>query len=491
MEKKADNADMEKIGFLSKKGQSSGTWDKLKKGASSTISKGKDTLAKASATGSAIKESVSDKAAIGKEMLQQRGPAISAGIGTAKSGLSAVYKLLPFGLIIIAVICIFLKQWSYVLVLLIAAGAVYFISKQGFPSGTTIIMIMGIVVACLGVGWYLNTAGILQAGAGFIPTVTDTVEEIKDASPIRRTIEFIKNPMAWTPTSGQVEITEDPRARVPNQAIQTEVKAVVSEVQIGQSAITTILTVKNIGSQHIDKVEVIVYSKSPIFITKDKYNGGGCINFDKLPTGCKAEGSNNGPPYVCEVHNVPPFTERQLIFSGGKVEIGCIEKSITTLNIACTIGNLNENCKIKANAPVYVTFNAEARTYYTATSRLSIERIRSDYGLLLMKHNILMPMPVGAIFQAGTAVQIDMSAGNQPILDTIEEVPLLIRWTRVGSGKIPDDKPSYMFIVTPKEFGECIMSMGNYYGTEGEPISLGSECFGAASENRCIVCNTG
>jgi hypothetical protein len=97
-------------------------------------------------------------------------------------------------------------------------------------------------------------------------------------------------------------------------------------------------------------------------------------------------------------------------------------------------------------------------TYYPTSSRLSVERIKTDYGTLLMQNSLLMQQSRGAIYQTGTAMQIDMDIGEQPILDSVNEGGMIFSWVEVGEGKIDSTKNPFLFLVTPQEFGPCMPS---------------------------------
>ena len=215
----------------------------------------------------------------------------------------------------------------------------------------------------------------------------------------------------------------------------------------------------SLGGSKISIVDVTIGLRSP-FDESDTYPQG-CLIFP--------EGNTK------TVTDIPPYSSKEIVFSRGVIDLVCVDISM--------------RAELKPNVPVGgIVITTTAKTYYPTSSRLAVERIDSDYGLLLIKNNVLRQQKTGAIYRTGSAMIIDMDIGAQPIFDSITETAILMKWQNMGSGKMStgignDEIPldiytfPYLMIITPSQFGPCVP-----FGY----VSTSSIC---APGTRCIACD--
>ncbi|MCD6575544.1 MAG: hypothetical protein J7K73_00080 [Nanoarchaeota archaeon] len=309
-----------------------------------------------------------------------------------------------------------------------------------------ILVIIGIiaVVGFLIYFWFINVGGG-QATSGLGYRISETFSGIFNNYLFRSFSNMLANPFGIGPTGGQYEETEQKTKAPPNQAFSISIRGSVDTVVMDQKALTFIVTINNLGSSKIKKMNIHLDSLPPF---------SGCIKF---------EGGLDR-----EVDNIAPFSTKEIVFSGGWVDLNCIKDNV-----------IDNKLKPNTKTPVYV--RATAWTYYPTASRLAVERIKSDFGLLLIRNNALRQTAKGATYKYGSAMTIDMDIGAQPILDDSGSAALLLRWQNVGNGQMKAKKDPILFIVTPKDFGSCIPAGYDKYD---DPNSV--DC---SSDVGCVVCD--
>jgi len=309
-----------------------------------------------------------------------------------------------------------------------------------------VLLILGLVA--IGFVWFIKIGGGQAVLTGAGSRMGRGISAIFDSYAVKNFMNLVKNPFGISPTGGEFEeVQTTTKTPPPNQAIDVSIRGTLDKVLLDQPALTFIVTVENLGSSKISKVDVSLELLSP-------YTG--CLKFEELGQNCDEK---NGK-IMCHVYDIPPFSSKEIVFSAGKLDGKCI-------------ADIAHGGKLIANTQIgNIQVVAKASTYYPTASRLAVERIKEDYGVLLIKNNVLRQKPTGAIYRAGTAVTIDMDIGDQPIFDSVKQAGLLMRWQNVGKGKIPSDKNPFLFIITPHDFGRCIPS------TYRENMLIVRECTG-------------
>lgn len=306
----------------------------------------------------------------------------------------------------------------------------------GKPPWKMILIIFFILgISVLVIVWFL-VAGGLQASGGIGYSFGQGIGSIGQSGIFRGISNWVSNPFGINPTAGQYE--ELPPAETPtgapNQAFILETRGFTSTVAFNQPSVTLFIKVNNNGGQRISQLE----------LTVDSGNYAGCLVFENPSVGTQTSGG----PLQITVTDVAPYSSKEVTITGGKVDGNCIKSKYT-------FGG-----EFKPNVPIDFYIKVGGFTYYSTSSRLAIERIKTDYGVLLFQNNVLRQEKVGAIYQAGTALSINIDAGDQPILDTVTSGGLLMNWINNGAGAMSSDKNPFLFIVTPPGFGACNMSLG-------------------------------
>lgn len=323
----------------------------------------------------------------------------------------------------------------------------------GFDWGKLIIIIaiIGIVAVAgfLIYFWFINVGGG-QATAGLGSHVGESFSGIFNNYLFKSFENMIKNPFGIGPTGGEYEETEQKTKAPPNQAFSINIRGSTDTVMMNQHALTFIITIKNLGSSKIKKMTVALNALPP-------YNK--CLVFDD---------NSEDKGLVREVTDLAPFSTREIVFSGGYINLSCVKDEV-----------IDKVLKHDVKTPIYI--KATAWTYYPTASRLAVERIKNDFGVLLIKNNALRQNPTGATYKYGSAMTIDMDIGNQPILDNSNEAALLLRWQNVGNGQMKSGKDPLLFIITPNDFGQCIPAGYEKYDDVNSGV-----CNNNAG---CIVCD--
>jgi hypothetical protein len=296
----------------------------------------------------------------------------------------------------------------------------------------TIFLVIGIILIV--VVWFVVTGG-LQAGGGVGYQLSQGFSGILTSTPLRALSNWIQNPFSITPTGGGYEelppADTSATSTAPNQAFTIDTRGMVSTVEFNQKAISFFITVNNAGAQKISKIQLYI----------DSGNFPGCLR---------------GLPDQSDlvITDLGPYASKGLSITGAWINGTCVAETAGALNGGKLIKNVQ--------TPVYISIKGD--TYYTTSSRLAVERIRSDYGMLLLQNGLLRQESVGAVYQSGTALSINLDAGNQPILDSVNKTGLLMNWINNGGGKIPSNLYPFLFIITPEEFSPCVMTgMKNTY----------------------------
>jgi len=301
-----------------------------------------------------------------------------------------------------------------------------------------IFLLLGISIVVI--AWFLGVGG-LQASGGISYSIGQGIGSIGQSLQFRSLENWISNPFGMNPTAGQYEELQpaETPTQGPNQAFTLETRGFTSTVAINQPSVTLFIKVNNAGTQRISQLELSV----------DSGNYAGCLFFDEPSAGSSqtcADGMCG--PLMITVSDIAPYSSKEVTVTGGKIDGTCLKNNYTFG------GSFNPNQAI----PFYIKI--KGFTYYSTSSRLAIERIKTDYGVLLFQNNVLRQEKVGAIFQAGTALSINIDAGDQPILDKVNTGGLLMNWINNGAGSMPSGKNPFLFIVTPPGFGPCKMNLG-------------------------------
>lgn len=324
-------------------------------------------------------------------------------------------------------------------------------SGGGFALGNwKIIAIILFVVGLIAliVFWFIAVGGGQAVLPGIGYSFQAGFDKILNSYSIKKFINMVQNPFGVGPTGGDYE---DPGATVvktpPNQAFSIELRSLTDTVLLNQRSLVVVVKINNLGNYKLSRVNVNINLREPF---------DGCLKFP------------DGTSENAVLYDLAPFSSKELIFSGLWIDLECVEENTYAL--------------LKPRIPVGgVVIVAKADTIYPTSSRLAIEKIKTDYGILLIKNNMLRQQKTGAIYRSGSAMTIDMDAGEQPIFDTINEMALLLRWQNMGSGKIPSEGKPFVFIVTPEEFGPCRPAGYTNY------LDVGNmDCPG---DDKCIACD--
>ncbi len=295
---------------------------------------------------------------------------------------------------------------------------------------TKILLILAVVgIIIIVVFWFFSVGGG-QASAGLGTRVGMGIGAIFDSYAIKSFMNTLSNPFGIQPTSGQYEEVQStqPKTPPPNQAFSVEIRGATDTVLLDQKALMFIVKVNNLGSSKISKMDISLDLLPP-------YSG--CLVFDSNGDGIFESGK-------AEITDIAPFSSKEKVFSGGKIDGECVADKLG-------------GSKLKPKIPVGNMFAyAKAITYYPTASRLAVERIKEDYGILLVRNDVLRQQKTGAIYRSGSALTIDMDIGDQPIFDSVTEAGLLMRWQNLGKGKMPVGMKPFLFIVTPDKFGKCL-----------------------------------
>ena len=336
------------------------------------------------------------------------------------------------------------------------------------PSGEaliTIFIIGGVVL--IGVVWFFGVGGG-QATAGMGNRVGESFSGLFNNYLFRSIGNMLKNPFGIGVTGGKYEEQEQKTKAPPNQAFSISIRGNVNTAKMNQHSLTFIVTIKNLGSSKINELHLRLDSLSP-------YDN--CLKFNNeinyLPNG-KVDDTHQGTYGRDKViYNLAPFSTREVVFSGGWIDLSEVKKVV-----------IDKVLKANTNTPIYI--RATAWTYYPTASRLAVERIKSDFGVLLIKNNALRQKSTGAIYKYGSAMTIDMDIGPQPILDNSNSAALLLKWQNVGNGNMKSNMSPMLFIVTPKDFGKCIPAGYIAYKDAGN-LQCDKTKDSAAG---CIVCDS-
>jgi hypothetical protein len=295
-----------------------------------------------------------------------------------------------------------------------------------------------VIILIVFVGYFYAVGGG-QATAGLQYQATSGIQALFQSFAFRSFSNFLKNPFGVAPQAAQVEEVQTGTTvstTAPNQAFSVEIRKMIDTVQFDQKSLSFVITFKNDGGSRIERATVKVYSKEP---------ARGCLRFDsnQLPSdgSCKVKGDSNNE-VVCNVESVGAYSQKEIVLTGVSVSSSCVSAALLM------------PLKPTVQTPIFV--NVEAATYYPTSSRLTVERIKTDYGTLLFKNQILLPQPTGAITRAGSAMTINLDMGDQPILDTVAQGGLIMNWMNTGAGQMDSSKNPFLFIVTPGNFGQCI-----------------------------------
>ncbi len=317
------------------------------------------------------------------------------------------------------------------------------------PSGEaliTIFIIGGVVL--IGVVWFFGVGGG-QATAGMGNRVGESFSGLFNNYLFRSIGNMLKNPFGIGVTGGKYEEQEQKTKAPPNQAFSISIRGNVNTAKMNQHSLTFIVTIKNLGSSKINELHLQLNSLTP-------YDN--CL---VIPDGNERI-----------IKNIAPFSTREVVFSGGWIDLNKVKEVI-----------IDNVLKPNTNTPIYI--RATAWTYYPTASRLAVERMKSDFGVLLIKNNALRQKSTGAIYKYGSAMTIDMDIGPQPILDNSNSAALLLKWQNVGNGNMKSNMSPMLFIVTPKDFGKCIPA-GYIAYKDAENLQCDKTKDSAAG---CIVCD--
>jgi len=295
--------------------------------------------------------------------------------------------------------------------------------------------------------------GVFQQTVGTERETKSLLNQLQTVLPLKQISRFIRDPFGVNPEESQYEPVQS--QTVTTEQSITEAMSVsansysdnvqYSETVVGQT-FTFSVKVQNLGSSKIKQAKIDIYPAPNEGI-------GGGLKFDKaaLPPGCiknqRDESNGYTSHYIsCNISDLAPGASQFLTISGAYINLTDAENSYRE-NVAG--GNFDKK------VPTPLTILVDAWTYYTASSRLSVERIQSEYGSLLFQNNLLRQQKVGAVASIGSAIKINLDTGEQPFLDSTERIGLLLNWQKTGIGDVIYDKPAILMIITPKGMGPC------------------------------------
>ena len=312
-----------------------------------------------------------------------------------------------------------------------------------------IILIFVVIFIVMIAMWFMNSGG-LQQSAGSQFSAEKQRQAFLENDMMRRIQDWFANPFGIRAAAGEYEQVDEgtqEATTTPEQAFSIELRVTPAIVQYGNPSVTLIITAKNQGSTAIKELALEIFSEHPIINVTDAPIER-CFTIDLANFPNLACDVSERDPYAlrCTLNNIAPYSSKQLVITGGQVDEYCVYRFFT---------HSGSQGEFSPDQPTSIFINVRGVTYYPTSSRLSVERIKTDYGTLLIQNELLMQQSRGAIYQTGTAMQIDMDIGEQPILDSVNEGGMIFSWVEVGEGKMDPTKNPFLFLVTPQVFGQC------------------------------------
>lgn len=348
------------------------------------------------------------------------------------------------------------------------------VQSKHFLAIAGMFILIGIVIFVI----YFYTVGGFQATSGLSYQTSQGFSAILTLPFIKGAINWAQNPFGLNPTAGTYEElppAETPAAG-PNQAFTLETRGFTSSVAFEQQALSFFVKISNNGAQKISKMDLSLNSG----------NHPGCIVFDisnmkqEYPDAdVKQAGPNEKGEYgplKFTVKDISAQSSREIAITGGKIDTKCMKN------------DFGARFEFRPNAaPMDVFVTVKGMTYYSTSSRLAVERINTSYGELLFKNDLLTQEKVGATYQAGTALSINLDIGDQPILDTVTSGGLLMNWINNGAGKMSSNEPPILFIATPWDFGQCRMNVLNE--AKGSDCNSIDNLANPKTKINCMLCD--
>jgi len=311
--------------------------------------------------------------------------------------------------------------------------------------GIVAITIIIVIIWAIRVGVFQQTVGTERETKGLL-------NQLQTVLPLKQISRFIRDPFGVNPEESQYEPVQSQTVTTEQsitEAMSVSANSYSDNVQYSENGVGQTFTfsvkVQNLGSSKIKQANIDIYPAPNEGI-------GGGLKFDKanLPPGCtknqREESNRYTSHYIsCNISDLAPGASQFLTISGAYINLTDAENSYSK--------NVGRNFDKKTPTPL--TILVDAWTYYTASSRLSVERIQSEYGSLLFQNNLLRQQKVGAVASIGSAIKINLDTGEQPFLDSTERIGLLLNWQKTGIGDVIYDKPAILMIITPKEMGPC------------------------------------
>ncbi len=304
-------------------------------------------------------------------------------------------------------------------------------------SRTNAIMIAIVwLIAATAITIFIGSAGMRepQPLMGIGTRITEGFGSIMQFHQFRLLLDQITDPFGIRPTRGEYEVTPDRPVR-PDQAFDIEIRG-TETVLLDREGLITFVKVTNQGSTTIERMDVELDLGSPF---------SGCVEFSGAESKYDSDFEVNVYSNIDVITSIPPGSSKELVFRNGKIHMDCLLAKVARTSF-------------DANTPIGgVNLIATGSTVYSTASRLAVERIEQEQGEILIRNNVLVQRPTGAIYRSGSAVTIDLDVGVQPILaprvgDDLT-VGLIMRYMNVGRGDMIGEP--MLFIITPRDFGRC------------------------------------
>ena len=357
--------------------------------------------------------------------------------------------------------------------------------KESVPSGYAPIgisggvggggVLKGIIIILLligaGVGGYFlfiyinGATGAGQAASGPLFGIQYNLNKFISSFGVRSMWWQITHPFEVQPTQAKEEQTNPKYQFLKSLKEDFNVKVDVAPplLQYGQNGMARV-TIQNLGTQDMKKYYILVLPAPGNEIIN-------CLG-DSIGNVVITPSLDNGPKLNCSIPTGPvanTFYDKDLCGGYEKVygnnSFSIFESHKTIIpgeSTVYTLSNIyvNTSCGAgkKANVPQTYPFLVRVITPYVAASRIPITFISKDYQNLLFTQGLYKQYKVPATAMAGTAVQINIDAGVQPLSNDTTLLPVLFNFENKGSGKILGNP--MMFLVIPSNFGTC---SENYY----------------------------
>ena len=340
-------------------------------------------------------------------------------------------------------------------------------------------VIIGLLLAGAGIGGFFlfvyisGATGAGQAASGPMFQVQQGINNFVSSFGFRSMWWQITHPFEIQPQQAKTEQTNSKYQFLKSlrESFSVRVDVAPPQLQYGQEGMARII-IQNLGTLDMKKYYIVVLPAP----------GNEIINCLGPSIGKVKISPNldNGPDINCS-HTTGPLSkylydsdicgEFKNEYTQNKAYFSVFESNNPITpgeSKVFTLSNLYVNTSCgggkKVNVPQAYPFFVKVITPYVAASRIPVTFISKDYQSLLFTQGLYKQYKVPATAMAGTAVQINIDAGIQPLSSDTNLLPIIFNFQNKGEGKILGNP--MMFLVIPGDFGNCTTE--NYYTCDGK-----------------------